>query len=39
MADIIDAATAIFNPFVAVLGLAIGVTLGGRLLRMVARMF
>ena len=32
MTDILNAATSIFNPFVGVLALAIGVTLGARML-------
>jgi hypothetical protein len=39
MADILTAATSIFNPFVSVLALAIGVTLGARMLGRIVNLF
>jgi hypothetical protein len=39
MSDILSAATQLFNPFVAVIAIAIGVVLAGRLLREVVDMF
>jgi len=39
MADILNAATSIFNPFVSVLALAIGVTLGARMLGRIVNLF
>ncbi len=39
MTDILTAATQLFNPFVGIAALAIGVILGGKLLQRVIRMF
>jgi hypothetical protein len=39
MTDILNAATSIFNPFVGVLALAIGVTLGARMLGRIVNLF
>jgi hypothetical protein len=39
MAEILNAATSIFNPFVSVIALAIGVTLGARMLGRIVRLF
>ena len=39
MNDILTAATQLFNPFVGIAALAIGVILGGKLLQRVIRMF
>jgi hypothetical protein len=39
MNDILSAATSIFNPFAGVLALAIGVTLGARMLGRIVNLF
>ena len=39
MNDIMNAATSVFNPFVGVLALAIGVTLGTRMLGRIVNLF
>jgi len=39
MSAILEAATSIFNPFVSVLALAIGVALGARMLGRIVRLF
>jgi len=39
MSAILQAATSIFNPFVGVLALAIGVTLGARMLGRIVNLF
>jgi hypothetical protein len=39
MTDVLSAAASIFNPFVGVLALAIGVTLGARMLGRIVNLF